>query len=251
MDLRPRIPAARRWAVKAMQSAGVNKVAHHVYYTYVHGFDTASHSLAPAIERCLSLIAAKGASPQGDYLEFGVFKGYSFWHAQQVANDLGLKGMRFFGFDSFAGLPAPRGVDRTYRGDFYEGQYSCSKAAVERNLEERGVDWSRTFLIEGYFSDSLTPELRAQHRLERAALVLIDCDLYESSTEALSFIEPLLDRGTILIFDDWNAFDADDRRGQRRALGEFLSRHPEMSLAPLFSYGHYGQVFRVDQPPRL
>jgi hypothetical protein len=47
MDLRPSIPAARRWAVKAMQSVGVNKVAHHFYYTYVHGFDTASHSWLP------------------------------------------------------------------------------------------------------------------------------------------------------------------------------------------------------------
>jgi O-methyltransferase len=250
MDLRPSIPAARRWVVKAMQSVGVNKVAHHVYYTYVHGFDTASHSLAPALERCFSRLAKTGVAPTGDYLEFGVFKGYSFWRAQRVANALDLDGMRFFGFDSFRGLPPPRGVDRTYRGDFYEGQYTCSKAAVERNLDERGVDWNRTFLIEGFFAETLTPELRVQHRLERAAIVLIDCDLYESTQQVLAFLEPLLGRGTILIFDDWNAFDADDRRGQRRALREFLARHDEMSLEALFSYGHYGQVFRVDKPPR-
>jgi hypothetical protein len=74
MDLRPSIPVARRWAVRAMQSAGVNKVAHHVYYTYVHGFDTASHSLAPAIERCLSLIVEEDASPRGDNQEMGGLK---------------------------------------------------------------------------------------------------------------------------------------------------------------------------------
>jgi O-methyltransferase len=249
MDLRPTLPAARRWAVRAMQSVGVNKVAHRVYYSYVHGFDTASHSLAPALERCFSHLADSGVAPTGDYLEFGVFKGYSFWHAQQVASHLHLDGMRFYGFDSFAGLPPPEGVDRTYRGDFYEGQYTCSKAMVERNLNERGVDWSRTFLIEGFFAESLTPELRAQHRLERAAIVLIDCDLYESTRQVLEFLEPLLDRGTILIFDDWNAFDGDDRRGERRALGEFLARHHEMAIEPLFSYGHYGQVFSVTAPP--
>jgi hypothetical protein len=35
----------------------------------------------------------------------GLFNGYSFWFAQTAARDRRLDTVRFFGFDSFAGLP--------------------------------------------------------------------------------------------------------------------------------------------------
>lgn len=235
----------RRGITKLLQSTGLNFAAHKLYYKYIHGFETATKEILPAQERCFDEAVSAGTATRGDYLEFGLFKGYSFWHAQMQARRRGLEGMRFLGFDSFAGLPAIGTIDQTRNSEFFEGQYACSKEAVTQNLDSGGVDWRRTFLIEGYFSDSLVPEVKTRYGLERAAIVLIDCDLYESTADVLRFIDDLLGDGTVLLFDDWNCFDRDDNRGQRRALREFLERKPRWRMEPFFSYGIYGQVFIV------
>jgi hypothetical protein len=241
MSLKPRVPTMRLLAVRALKALRISKIAHRVYYRHVHGFATASPHILPALDRVLDRIKSDGTA--GDYLEFGLFKGYTFWHAQNGAHQRGLDQMRFFGFDSFAGLPEPQGLDRSPLQDFYKGQYNCSKEAVIRNLASKGVDWTKTFLIEGYYDQSLTPELRQQHNFDRAAVVLIDCDLYESSRDALAFTAPLVDDGTILLFDDWDAFAADDNKGERRAFREFMSAHPEFEAEEWFAYGHYSRVF--------
>src|SRR3954451_14741438 len=65
------------------------------------GFDTATPDTLNGLIR-----AFKIAPANGDYFEFGMFKGYTFWFAQRLAAFHGRDAMRFFGFDSFAGLPA-------------------------------------------------------------------------------------------------------------------------------------------------
>ena len=57
--------------------------------------------------------------------------------------------------------------------------------------------------IPRYFDRSLTPEARACLGLARAAIVMIDCDLYESTVTVLAFLTPLVAQGTIIIFHDW------------------------------------------------
>jgi len=237
----------RRFVVKALQASGLNAVAHHLYYTHIHGFDTANRHVLSALDRCFAHAVSTGSAQSGDYLEFGLFKGYSFWYAQSVAKRHGLTSMRFFGFDSFCGLPEIGPVDATKNNEFYKGQYACSKEQVERNLDSKGVDWTKTVLIEGYYADSLSAAVKSKCVLSSTPIVLIDCDLYESTAEVLDFIEDLLREGTVLLFDDWNCFDRDDKRGQRRAVKEFLRRYPRWRLEQFFSYGDYGQVFIVKE----
>ncbi len=245
------MPALRPLVVKALQKARLNRIAHRGYYRYVHGFDTASPAALPALEDAFRASVDHGLAHRGDYFEFGVFKGYAFWYAQDVARRHGLDRMRFFGFDSFAGLPPVRGRDLTPRGDFYEGQYACPKDRVVANLSAKGVDWRRTHLIEGYFEQSLTEELKAQLRHRPVAIALIDCDLYEATATVLRFIGDLIADGAILLFDDWNCFDRDDERGQRKAFAEFLGQNPHLSAEALFSFGWHGQAFAmaVDRDP--
>jgi hypothetical protein len=49
----------------------------------------------------------------------------------------------------------------------------------------------------------------------------------------------------VLIMDDWNCFGADDNKGQRRAMREFLERQPDLRIEPLVSYGPNSQSFVV------
>lgn len=235
----------RRLAVRALQTTGLNRTAHRLYYRHLHGFESATPQLAEAMDRCIDLALGDGLLGQGDYCEFGIFKGATLWRVQRRLVPLPeAEGMRFFGFDSFEGLPEVEGVDRTSHDEFYAGQYACSLDRVREQMTVAGTDWDRTILIKGYFSDSLTPEMAAEHGLERIALALVDCDLYHSTVDVLSFIGPRLVDGAIVVMDDWGCFRGDARRGQQRAMSEFLEQHDAVTLKPLFRYGAWGQVFR-------
>ena len=76
-----------------------------------------------------------------------------------------------------------------------------------KNIRSHGVDTRKVVAVQGVFSESLTDELKERHKLERAAIIHVDCDLYQSTVDVLRFIEGLVRQGTILIFDDWHEFD--------------------------------------------
>ncbi len=236
----------RRLAVKTLQVLGLNKEASDAYYRYIHRFSTASPGLNTGFERIFQAIAELGSLRDGaDYCEFGMFKGYSFWKAQQEAARHRLT-CRFFGFDSFAGLPDVQGLDQTGHGEFRKGQYSCSQEEVVANLQAAGgIDWERTFLVRGYFEQSLTPNVIETHRIRKVGVAMIDCDLYSSTVEVLKFLRGLIGDKSVLIMDDWNCFGADNDKGQRRAMREFLVTQPRLRLEPLVSYGPNSQAFVV------
>jgi O-methyltransferase len=233
----------RKAVVKFLRVVHLNRLLARIYYRSFHGFASAGLELPAVVRRCLRKAVQTQAARQGDYYEFGVFKGHTFLHAQLAARELGLDEMRFFGFDSFQGLPPAVGVDLTEEEHFYAGQYACSLDRVKSELAKRGADWKRTFLVKGFFRDSLHAQTRAQYKMAKASVVLLDCDLYESSVTALEFLEPMLVDQTILIMDDWNAFDGDDSRGERLAMAEFLRTHPRWKAERWFEYKPNGQVF--------
>ena len=89
--------------------------------------------------------------------------------------------MRFFGFDSFQGLPAVGGVDATPEQHFYAGQYAWPLDRVQEELTKRGADWDKSFLIAGYFQDTLTAATLKAYRMDKVSVVLLDSDLYASA----------------------------------------------------------------------
>jgi O-methyltransferase len=185
---------------------------------------------------------ARAATVEGDYFEFGLYRGSAFAHAVRVARrHLPASPMRFFGFDSFQGLPPLTGVDRT-SGEFSQGQFACALDDVRAKLDGK-VDWSRVHLIEGWFEDSLTQELKDHLRPAPVAVTLIDCDLYRSTLSVLAFLEDLLQEGSMLLFDDWNCFGRQDHMGERRAFREFLEERPRFTPEKWIRFGRRGQAF--------
>jgi hypothetical protein len=220
--------------------AGVEFLKKRIKRPAIDGFLTLTPETPPAISTCLQKAVSLGV--QGDYYEFGMYRGYSFWSAQKAANLLGLEQMNFFGFDSFKGLPKPEGIDAETK-EFNERDYAASIEDVKWYLEKYGVDWSRSFLIEGYYDDSLRDILKSELKMKPVMVALIDCDLYSSTVSVLSFLDSLLQDGSILMFDDWNCFDKSDEKGERRAFREFLARHPYWRADSFVSFGWHGQSF--------
>lgn len=143
----------------------------------------------------LALDAVTGDQPL--YLEFGVFKGESFfWWLEHLKNPRA----RFVGFDSFEGLP------ESWNPRHAKGHFAVDGAPVV--MDDRG-----SFEV-GWFDDTL-PQFTVP---EHDQLILnVDCDIYSSSIFVLKQLSAHIVPGTIIYFDEFN-----DRDHELRALQEFL-----------------------------
>ncbi len=205
-------------------------------------FRPCTPNLLIAVSASLKYLYESQMPVAGDYLEFGIFRGFTLWYVQAIADLYGFKDMRFFGFDSFFGLPTITD-SRDVSEEFHEGDYECTRSKVEGYLSQYRIDWSRTYLVEGFFSKSLTPQLRRDKRMSGFRLCVIDADLYQSAKEALEFVGPLIKEGSIILFDDWNSFHASDKRGERAAFHEFLKSNPMWKAEPFIEFGNHGAGF--------
>lgn len=176
------------------------------------------------------------------YYEFGLFRGYSLWFVQEMVKRFNVSNFQCHGFDSFAGLPNPKGIDI---GEWNTGQYAVSKKQVENYLKEFRADFSMISLHEGYFSEEFFAGLLKTSKFPPAALILVDCDLYYSTVPVLRFVTNVISDGTIILFDDYNCFNASNDRGQRRALREFITENRNITLESLRPFGWHGQGFRI------
>jgi len=185
---------------------------------------------------------------RGDYLEFGTYEGNAFITAYHFANSYKLSEMRFYAFDSFQGLPEfTLEIDQDPEEElqYWPGDFSCSIEKFQRNLRHHGVALSRVQIVPGFFGDSLTLQTRGELPIQAAAVVLIDCDLYESTIQVLDFITEYLVNGSVLIFDDWYNFKGDPRRGERKAFAEWLDRNRGFRASEYHRFAWHGLSFII------
>lgn len=201
--------------------------------------------LLVAVSKAILHLSTQANAPRGDYAEFGIFRGFTLWYAQQIAKAHQLNSMRFFGFDSFMGLPELKSGDQD--GEFEEGQYQAGRKYVENVLTNYAADWTSMKLVEGFYSKSLNETTRKSIGLEKVALAVIDCDLYSSAKESLTFLGPLLQNGSIVLFDDWNSYEKADDKGERRAFREFLAENPSIKAKPFTDFGDHGTGFIIQR----
>jgi O-methyltransferase len=167
----------------------------------------------------------------GDYLEFGVSRGTSYACVYHALRQTGVNDARLIGFDSFEGFPK----EAAYQG-WEPGGSASTLTATTRYLRKKGVPSHAMNFVKGWYKDSLTLETKARLGLSKTSLVMIDCDLYTSSCDALSFCAPLLADKAVIFFDDWGWRADLGEIGQKEAFEEFLADFPEFSAEPLPSY---------------
>lgn len=176
---------------------------------------------------------AAQANLTGDYLEFGVWKGRSFARAFNIwrlvsGNSNRLKGMKFYAFDSFAGLPEITSDEDKASKEFTKGQYACSEEEFKEIIAGRGVDLNKVITVKGWYDKILNNKTKQSLDIKSAAIIFIDSDLYDSAVSVLNFITDYVVDGTILIFDDWFCFMGDPARGEQKAFAEWLARNPRL-----------------------
>lgn len=123
------------------------------------------------------------------YLEFGVASGVSFeWWLEHLQHNDSV----FWGFDTFEGLPENWGL-------FFK------KGAMAHDMKEIADD--RHTFYKGIFQDTLNKALDENRDLlqqKRRKVILLDADLFSSTIFVLSQLYPFLQKGDIIIFDEYN-----------------------------------------------
>ena len=121
-----------------------------------------------------------------DYLEFGVSRGVSFrWWVKNITHS----GARFFGFDTFTGLPEAWG--------------KFKKGDMDNSCKPPEIDDSRVSFYQGLFQQTLNGFLK-NYTPNKRRVIHLDADIYSATIYVLTTMTPFIRKGDILFFDEFN-----------------------------------------------
>jgi hypothetical protein len=159
------------------------------------------------LQRCVESVINEGVP--GDLIEAGVWRGGATILMRAVLAAYGVSDRTVWAADSFHGFPAStdrgREIDRETDATAGMGEelFRVSLADVKRNFARYGLLDHQVRFLAGWFSETL-------HRapIKRLAVLRLDCDLYESTWDALDALYPKLSVGGYLIVDDYGRYEA-------------------------------------------
>ena len=121
-----------------------------------------------------------------DYLEFGVFQGASI---SQIVSANRHPQSRFFGFDSFEGLP------EDWNANNPRGMFSTLGSIPD-------IRDVRVQFVKGWFNQTL-PEFVTQFTPHNRLVIHIDSDLYSSALYTMTQLDRFIVPGTLIMFDEF------------------------------------------------
>jgi hypothetical protein len=208
-------------------------------------FSEKMHAIARFIPRqSLSYLLARNEAYQkivglhGSVLDFGIFRGGSFFTWLQLAalyepyNHI----RKIVGFDSFAGFSGFSAPDRGH-GDsalpikhdggmgFRDGPAELAEGLKLYDMNRPLGHVHKGVIVEGLLPESVQRYMQ-QHPETIIALANFGLGLYEPTLEILKTIRPRLQKGGILLFEDLNQATWP---GETRALFDVFAPH-EISL---------------------
>lgn len=150
-------------------------------------------------ETIAAMCKLASATPRGCFVEVGVYQGGTAWHLDRLANQ---QRRRFYAYDTFTGIPYSQDGDSHRVGDFGNTSYEAVRAAL-----------MHAYIVVGVFPGSAVP-------MDPIAFVHLDCDQYQSYTDALEYLGPLIVPGGFVWCDDVPCLPS-----AARAINEYASRH--------------------------
>lgn len=177
---------------------------------------------------------------QGDYLEFGTYKGHSLITAMKYAKKKDIE-LRFIAFDSFSGLPEVKAKYKTIT----EHKFKTSYEEVKADIKKYETDKIKAEVVKGFYQEVCNKALIEKLKIDKVAVVYIDCDLYESTKTVLEFITPFIQSGTVIVFDEYFGFLSDYKFSELRAVDEWEKKYHNIRLVEFSKYGRQHNSFIV------
>ena len=147
----------------------------------------------------------------GDMAECGVYKGATAWFICTFIKEHGLS-KALHVFDSFEGLSKPKSEDGTY---WAAGNLATDETTCRNNLSSFDfVKYYKGWIPDRFFEVETT----------RFSFVHIDVDLYQPTFDAVSFFYERLNKGGIMICDDYGFSTCP---GAKKAMDDFFADKTE------------------------
>lgn len=174
---------------------------------------------------------------RGEIIEFGVFKGNSFFRWIKFRDLLEQTNSRkIIGFDIFGDFPeANFELDKDKRDAFVKetnGGKSISHSEINSLLDKQGLN-KNIDIVKGDILTTLDKYLVENPHL-KISLLHIDVDLYEPTKIILEKLYDKVTIGGIIIFDDYGAF-----AGTNKAVDDFFDNKAaikKLTYSPAISY---------------
>jgi O-methyltransferase len=193
-------------------------------------------ALVEAVRYC------EAAAIPGSYAECGVWQGGSVLAMILTLQERGVADRDIYLFDTFEGMTEPTEDDssdlepdalQTWREAEARGEQpwrgffdpaTFSERSVHERLLGTGYPPERIHVVRGRVEDTIPADAPDQ-----LALLRLDTDWYESTHHEMVHLYPALERGGVLIIDDYGHW-----KGARRAVDEYFGDHgPPVMLTPI------------------
>ena len=203
-----------------------------------------SHLIAPELYPFTSSMESSvykgpaGIDPaHTDVYAFGTYTGGSLVEIVESFNTIRCPMRKFFGFDSFEGMPEETDEEHVYEAQPYwrKGNYDSREHFGVSTVEDSMVKTrelvephmskeSELVLIPGFFENVLDDECTKKYDMRPAAYIDVDVDIYASSKTVLEFVfaNNIAVEGTSIGLDDWGGAPGWETMsdGQSRAFRE-------------------------------
>ena len=166
----------------------------------------------------------------GSIVECGVWRGGSMMVAAKTLTHLNSTDRSLYLYDTFEGMSTPTDADLSFDGQLAEEQLKqkrydrekgdniwCYSALeeVQKNLHSTNYLKEKIYFIKGKVEDTIPHTLPG-----KISLLRLDTDWYESTYHELKHLFPLLEKGGIIIIDDYGHW-----QGAKKATDDYFKEN--------------------------
>ncbi|MEX0636016.1 MAG: TylF/MycF/NovP-related O-methyltransferase, partial [Ferruginibacter sp.] len=165
---------------------------------------------------------------EGDIVECGVWKGGSMLAVAETLVNQKISDKQLLLYDTFEGMPEPTEHDQDFTGNNAHAILNKNQNkeenlvwayspldAVQKTLSLSSYDKKNIRYIVGKVEDTIPQDIP-----EKIALLRLDTDWYESTKHELIHLFPRLQKGGVLIIDDYGFW-----KGARKAVDEYFAEN--------------------------
>jgi len=178
------------------------------------------------------------------YIEFGVFWGRSFFKNIENLNQILRE--KFIAVDGFRGLGRVTDLESHYTGgDFKAGAYACGHKNFVNLARHLNIPMDRIEIVKADLENHEESKRRLEPILQgqKISFCHIDVDTFNPTYHALKIIQPYLEQGAVLRFDDWRLSRCDQNEGEYGGAKKWLKENENVTLEALCRDGWQDQAF--------